>query len=86
MTMVLRNFGSIKNSYLNEETSLIVSDESSNKILCYTKLKNSEKKVKLELNWFLDHNEIEIDTCYLDAHIYLCSPSILPLFADNFDF
>lgn len=86
MTMILRNFGSTKNSYLNEETSLVVSDKNSNKILYYTKLKNSEKKVKLELNWFLDHNEIEIDTCYLDTHIYLCSPSVLPLFADNFDF
>ncbi|XP_018395549.1 PREDICTED: translation initiation factor eIF-2B subunit epsilon [Cyphomyrmex costatus] len=86
MTMVLRNFGSMKDSYLNEEASLIVSDKSSNKILYYTKLKNSEKKVKLELNWFLDHNEVEINSCYLDTHIYLCSPSVLPLFADNFDF
>ncbi|KMQ94476.1 translation initiation factor eif-2b subunit epsilon-like protein [Lasius niger] len=86
MTMVLRNFGSTKDSCMNEETSLVVSDKSINKMLYYTKLKNSEKKVKLELNWFLDHNEIELDTCYLDTHIYLCSPSVLPLFADNFDF
>lgn len=86
MTMVLRNFGSTKDSYLSEEASLVVSDKSSNKILYYTKLKNSEKKVKLELNWFLDHNEVEINSCYLDTHIYLCSPSVLPLFADNFDF
>ena len=86
MTMVLRNFGSMKDSYLNEEASLVVSDKSTNKILYYTKLKNSEKKVKLELNWFLDHNEVEINSCYLDTHIYLCSPSVLPLFADNFDF
>lgn len=87
MTMVLRNFGSTKDSlYLNEEASLVVSDKSSNKILLYTKLRNSEKKVKLELNWFLDHNEVEINSCYFDTHIYLCSPSVLPLFADNFDF
>ncbi|XP_072747764.1 translation initiation factor eIF2B subunit epsilon [Anoplolepis gracilipes] len=86
MTMVLRNFGSTKDTYMNEETSLVVSDKSSNKMLYYTKLKNSEKKVKLELNWFLDHNEVELNTCYLDTHIYLCSPSVLPLFADNFDF
>ncbi|XP_011268191.1 translation initiation factor eIF-2B subunit epsilon [Camponotus floridanus] len=86
MTMVLRNLGSTKNSYMSEEASLVVSDKSSNKMLYYTKLKNSEKKVKLELNWFLDHSEIELNTCYLDTHIYLCSPSVLPLFADNFDF
>lgn len=86
MTMVLRNFGSTKDSCLNEEASLVVSDKSSNKILYYTKLKGSEKKVKLELNWFLDHSEVEINSHYLDTHIYLCSPSVLPLFADNFDF
>lgn len=86
MTMVLRNFGSTKNTLLDEETSLVVSDKSSNKILHYTKLKNSEKKVKLELNWFLEHSEVKINTCYLDTHIYLCSPSVLALFADNFDY
>ncbi|XP_024881723.1 translation initiation factor eIF-2B subunit epsilon [Temnothorax curvispinosus] len=86
MTMVLRNFGSTKGSYLNEEAPLVVSDKSSNKILYYTKLKDSGKKVKLELNWFLDHSEVEINSCHLDTHIYLCSPSVLPLFADNFDF
>ncbi|EZA56947.1 hypothetical protein DMN91_000195 [Ooceraea biroi] len=85
MTMVLRNYGSMKNTCLNEEAPLVVSDKSSNKILHYTRLRNNEKKVKLDLNWFLD-NEIEINTCYMDTHVYLCSPSVLPLFADNFDF
>lgn len=86
MTMVLRSIGSTKNSFLNEKASLVVSDKNSNKILHYALLKNNEKKVKLELNWFLEHNETQINTCFLDTHIYLCSPSVLPLFADNFDF
>lgn len=86
MTMVLRNCGSMKDSCLNEEASLVVSDKSNNKILYYTKLKDSEKKIKLELNCFLDHGEVEINSHYLDTHIYLCSPSVLLLFADNFDF
>ncbi|XP_016904320.1 translation initiation factor eIF-2B subunit epsilon [Apis cerana] len=86
MTMVLRNIGSINQSFLKQETCLIVSDKSSKKILHYSKLRNDEKKVKLELNWFLNHNEIEINTCFLDTHVYLCSPSVLPLFSDNFDF
>ncbi|XP_026674686.1 translation initiation factor eIF-2B subunit epsilon [Ceratina calcarata] len=86
MTMVLRNVGSTAVSSLRRETCLVVSDKSSKKILHYSKLRNDEKKVKLELSWFLDHNEIEIDTCFLDTHVYLCSPSVLPLFSDNFDF
>lgn len=86
MTMLLRNFGSTNDSLLRKEASLVVSDKTSKKVLHYSKLRNGEKKVKLELNWFLDHNEIEINTCFMDTHVYLCSPSVLPLFADNFDF
>ncbi|KOC69266.1 Translation initiation factor eIF-2B subunit epsilon [Habropoda laboriosa] len=86
MTMVLRNFGSMNDSLLKREACLIVSDKSSKKILHYSKLRNDKKKVKLELNWFLNHSEIEINTCFLDTHVYLCSPSVLPLFVDNFDF
>lgn len=86
MTILLRNFGSTNNSLLKKEASLVVSDKTSKKVLHYSKLRNHEKKVKLELNWFLDHNEIEINTCFMDTHIYLCSPSVLPLFSDNFDF
>lgn len=86
MTMVLRNVGSTRKSYLYDETCLVVSDKTNKKILHYAKLNNNEKKVKLELNWFLDHSEVELSTCHLDTHIYMCSPSVLPLFADNFDF
>lgn len=86
MTMLLRNFGSTNDSLLRKEASLVVSDRTSKKVLHYSKLRNGEKKVKLELNWFLDHSEIEINTCFMDTHVYLCSPSVLPLFADNFDF
>ena len=86
MTMLLRNFGSTNDSLLRKEASLVVSDRTSRKVLHYSKLRNGEKKVKLELNWFLDHSEIEINTCFMDTHVYLCSPSVLPLFADNFDF
>nr|XP_033341754.1 translation initiation factor eIF-2B subunit epsilon [Megalopta genalis] len=86
ITMLMRNFGSTNNSLLRKETVLLVSDKTSNKVLHYSKLKFDEKKVKLELNWFLDHSEIEINTCYMDTHVYLCSPAVLPLFSDNFDF
>ncbi|XP_012249364.1 translation initiation factor eIF-2B subunit epsilon [Bombus impatiens] len=86
MTMVLRNIGSMNESFLKHESCLVVSDKSSKKILHYNIIRKDLKKVKLELNWFLDHSEIEINTCFMDTHVYLCSPSVLPLFSDNFDF
>ncbi|KAI4492008.1 hypothetical protein M0802_010133 [Mischocyttarus mexicanus] len=86
MTMLLRNVGSTNDSFLREETALVVSNKANNKILFYKKLKNEEKKIKLELNWFLDNNEIDISTCFIDTHVYLCSPAVLVLFSDNFDY
>lgn len=86
MTMVLRNIGSAKDSFLSREVSQIVSVKRNNKILHCAKLKNSGKKLQLKVRWFREYEEIEVNTCHLDTHIYLCSSSVLPLFADNFGF
>ncbi|XP_015592870.1 translation initiation factor eIF-2B subunit epsilon isoform X2 [Cephus cinctus] len=86
MTLLLRDVGSTNIPSLIEESSLVVADGSNNKVLFYKKLAKDEKKVKLELEWFLDHDKIEINTGLLDTHIYLCSPAVPPLFSDNFDF
>ncbi|XP_076277356.1 eukaryotic translation initiation factor 2B subunit epsilon isoform X2 [Lasioglossum baleicum] len=86
MTMLMRNIGSTSHSLLRNETFLLVSDKTNNQVLHYSKLRSDEKKVKFELSWFLEHNEVEINTGHMDTHVYLCSPSVLPLFSDNFDF
>lgn len=86
MTMIMRNLGSTSDSFLKAEQALLVSDRATKKLLHYSKLQDNKKKVKLELDWFLEHGEIDINTCYLDTHVYLCSPAVPPLFTDNFDF
>lgn len=86
ITMVLRYVGPTKGTSFNEETTLVVSDKSNNKILHYEKLRDAEKKVKMKIGWFLSHDEVRICTALLDTHVYMCSPSVLSLFADNFDF
>lgn len=86
MTMVLRNCGSMHNSMLKDETCIVVSKKANKNLLFYKKLNKDEKKVSLELNWFLENHQIEINTNFLDSHVYFCSPAFLPLFADNFDF
>ncbi|XP_014479612.1 PREDICTED: translation initiation factor eIF-2B subunit epsilon isoform X2 [Dinoponera quadriceps] len=86
MTMVLRNVGPTKNTLLDEETTLVVSNKTDDRILHYEKLKNHEKKVKMKISWFLNHDEVQVSTSFLDTHVYMCSPSVLSLFADNFDF
>ncbi|XP_033216644.1 translation initiation factor eIF-2B subunit epsilon-like [Belonocnema kinseyi] len=85
MTLLLSNFGNLQNSCLSEETCLTVSDSVDNKVLFFKKV-GGEKKLKMELQWFLDHEDIRINSGLLDSHVYLCSPTVLPLFSDNFDF
>ncbi|OXU23340.1 hypothetical protein TSAR_014881 [Trichomalopsis sarcophagae] len=86
MTMILRNLGNIKDSALKSESSLVVSNANTRKLLHYKKFAQNEKKIDLELQWFLEHDKIHIDTALFDTRIYMCSQSVLPLFADNFDF
>lgn len=86
MTMLFRSVGSTGDSFLRDETSLLVVDRVSDKILFCKRLPRDRKKIPLDLNWFLDHGRVEISSDCLDARVYLCSPSVLPLFADNFDF
>lgn len=85
MTLLLSNFGNLQNSCLKEETCLLVSNNEDNKVLLYKKMRR-EKKIQMELQWFLDHENIHINSGLLDSHVYFCSPSVLPLFSDNFDF
>ena len=85
MTLLLSDFGDLQNSCLKEETSLTVSNNVDNKVLFFKKV-GSEKKIKMELLWFLEHEKVRIHSGLLDSHVYLCSPSVLPLFSDNFDF
>lgn len=86
MTMTLRHVGPTTNTPFDEETTLIVCDKSNNKMLHHEKLRDGEKKVKMKMSWFLNHNEVRVCTDFLDTHVYVCSPSVLSLFADNFDF
>ena len=86
VSLVFRNIGSTKDSLLQEQSCMFVANRSNRKVLFHTKLGKDDKRVKLELEWFLDHEQIEINSSFIDTHVYLCSPSVLPLFADNFDF
>ncbi|XP_058797716.1 translation initiation factor eIF-2B subunit epsilon [Phymastichus coffea] len=86
MTMILRNLGNMKDSILKKECNLVVSNSPTKKILMYKKNVPNEDKIELELQWFLEHNKVSIDTSHLDTRIYMCSQAVLPLFADNFDF
>lgn len=35
---------------------------------------------------FLENSDVAIHSDLIDTHIAICSPAVLPLFSDNFDF
>ncbi|XP_034937248.1 translation initiation factor eIF-2B subunit epsilon [Chelonus insularis] len=86
MTLALRNVGSAKNSILSDEKCLFVADKITDKILYYSKSVREEKKIKFDIEWFLNHEQTSINNSFIDSHVYMCSSSLLPLFTDNFDY
>lgn len=86
MTLVMRDLGSSNVPSQKNETCVIATDNLNNRVLFHQKINEHDKKVKLELQWFLDHDSVGIHSSLLDSHIYLCSALVLPLFSDNFDF
>lgn len=86
MTLVLRDVGSTNQSLLFKESCLIVANKQNKRVLYYKKPNVNEKKIKFELEWFLENEQLDINYGFIDTHVYICSSSVLPLFADNFDF
>ncbi|XP_057319505.1 translation initiation factor eIF-2B subunit epsilon [Microplitis mediator] len=86
MSIIFRDVGSSRHSTLTNESCFYVVNKLTDKLIFYKKPEGHEKKLKFELNWFLDHEQIEINTGFIDSHVYMCSQSVLSLFSDNFDF
>lgn len=84
LTMILKDLGSVKDSVFKNESSFIVYNTNTKKLLSHKKFLY-EKQIELESEWFTS-GKTSIRSALLDTRIYICSQSLLPLFADNFDF
>ncbi|CAH4033416.1 unnamed protein product [Pieris brassicae] len=72
----------------NNNPIFVAADGNTNKILLYQKykIKCRDNTLSLPLESVLHHSEVKLHHNLLDANIALCSPSVPPLFSDNFDF
>ncbi|XP_059060000.1 translation initiation factor eIF-2B subunit epsilon [Achroia grisella] len=66
----------------------IAADANTKKILMHKKykIKSNDRTINLPLEVTLNYSEVKLHHNLADANIALCSPSVLPLFYDNFDF
>ncbi|KAH0550738.1 hypothetical protein KQX54_020665 [Cotesia glomerata] len=88
MSVVFRDIGSSRHTNLTSNTCFCVVNKLTDQLIFYkpSNLESHQKKLQFELSWFLDHEQIEINTGFVDTHVYMCSQTVLSLFSDNFDF
>uniref|UniRef100_U5EJL2 Translation initiation factor eIF2B subunit epsilon n=1 Tax=Corethrella appendiculata TaxID=1370023 RepID=U5EJL2_9DIPT len=67
---------------------LLATDNQTKRLLFHQRLKqhHKERHFNLPLEIFLTHNDVMLHHDLIDPQIAICAPSVLPLFADNFDF
>ncbi|XP_075972904.1 translation initiation factor eIF2B subunit epsilon-like [Anticarsia gemmatalis] len=72
----------------SDKPIFLAADGRSQKVLIHQKYKpkSAEKTISLPLEIVLSHSEVKLHHNLVDANIALCSPSVPPLFSDNFDF
>lgn len=67
---------------------VIASDGRTNRLLFHQRrsMAKDDRHCTLPLEIFIEHSEVELRHDLIDPEIAICSPAVLSLFADNFDF
>ncbi|XP_057659879.1 translation initiation factor eIF-2B subunit epsilon [Diorhabda carinulata] len=86
MTIILQEFGIGHIGWQSSEDILLATD-CHNRILLFKQLgKSHTRKVEFPIEIFLENSTVNLLHNLKDTRIAICSPSVLPLYSDNFDF
>ncbi|KAJ6648763.1 Translation initiation factor eIF-2B subunit epsilon [Pseudolycoriella hygida] len=85
MTVIYKKAGT---EYRTGNEVVIAMDKDSNRLLFHQRLNpvQKERHFSIPLDIFLVNSDVIIRHDLIDPQIAICAPSVLPLFADNFDF
>lgn len=88
MTMVLREAGTNHRTKAQSTSPVFVIDPSKDRCLHFEQMPNREQTNHLLIDEDLlsSHDELEIRADLIDAGIDICTPDVLALWSDNFDF
>lgn len=88
MTLVYKKVSWEHPLITSDKPTFLAADANTKKVLMHQKYKpkSTEKSINLPLEIVLNHSEVKLHHNLVDASIALCSPSVPPLFSDNFDF
>lgn len=89
MTMVLREVGINHRTKAASHKPVFVINPTSDRCLHYEEIRassKSERYVNLDPNLLSEHAEIEVREDLIDCYIDICTPDVLGLWSDNFDY
>jgi translation initiation factor eIF-2B subunit epsilon len=88
MTMVLREAGANHRTKARETSPIFVIDPTKDRCLHFEQMPNRDKTHSLSIDPELlsTHQELEIRQDLIDCGIDICTPDVLALWSDNFDF
>ncbi|KAL8950713.1 MAG: hypothetical protein Q9222_003272 [Ikaeria aurantiellina] len=89
MTMILREAGTIHRTKPMSHRPIFIIDPEKDRCLHYDESRASGdggRHITLDPDLFSDHSEIEIREDLIDCQIDICTPDVLSLWSDNFDY
>ncbi|KAJ0179353.1 hypothetical protein K1T71_005065 [Dendrolimus kikuchii] len=88
MTLVYKKLSWEHPLISSDKPIFLAADANTKKVLIHQKYrpKSAEKTISIPLEITLHHSEVKLHHNLIDANIALCSPTVPPLFSDNFDF
>ncbi|ORY07274.1 translation initiation factor eIF-2B subunit epsilon [Clohesyomyces aquaticus] len=88
MTMVLREAGTTHRTKAQGTNPVFVIDPAKDRCLHFEQMPNKEQRHFLSMDYDLlsGHQEIEVRQDLIDCGIDICTPDVLALWSDNFDF
>ncbi|KAN0040851.1 hypothetical protein ACTFIV_003387 [Dictyostelium citrinum] len=85
MTMVYKQASSTHRTRSKQDDTVIWCNRDTMQVVCYDN-SPSKKKSSISVELFKKHPSIQMRYDLIDCHIDICSPEVLALFNDNFDF
>ena len=89
MTMILREAGSNHRTKSRGRRPVFIIDPSADRCLHYEEMSHRQRKnryVNIDPELLSSHTEIEVREDLIDCYIDICTPEVLSLWSDNFDY
>lgn len=89
MTMILREAGNQHRTKSTGRRPIFVIDPIANRCVHYEEIGHREKKnryIKLDPELLTTHSQLDVRADLIDCYIDICTPEVLSLWSDNFDY